>query len=110
MVPTICVPKKSAKYAGTVAKPPPYMLKITQKATTNSGLLPIVALAGALTPAFQRYDPVANSWTLLAPVPISVAAATLVYDKLRVVTTLLDTDVATLLTLEIPPEAAGDND
>jgi len=48
IAPTICVPNKSAKYAGIVAKPPPYILKITQKAETNKSLLPAPALAGIL--------------------------------------------------------------
>jgi predicted lipoprotein len=37
-------------------------------------------------------------------------AAVAVYDALKEVTTLLQTDVAVILTLEVPAEAAGDND
>ena len=40
IAPTICVPNRSARYAGTVAKPPPYIDKMMQNAATNSETLP----------------------------------------------------------------------
>ena len=48
MAPTICVPKRSARYAGTVAKPPPYMLRMMQTATDEEQVLPAAALPGML--------------------------------------------------------------
>jgi hypothetical protein len=46
MAPTNCVPNRSARYAGTVAKPPPYIDRMTQKKATNSALLPMCAAHG----------------------------------------------------------------
>ncbi|MCY1445627.1 hypothetical protein D9M71_621530 [compost metagenome] len=40
MAPTICVPNRSARYAGTVAKPPPYIDRMMQNAATNRAMLP----------------------------------------------------------------------
>ena len=46
MAPTSMVPNRSRRYAGTVAKPPPYMLRITQKVATNGTRLPARASEG----------------------------------------------------------------
>ena len=39
IAPTWTVPNRSRKYAGIVAKPPPYMLMMTRNAKTNSTML-----------------------------------------------------------------------
>src|SRR5450830_1037102 len=49
MAPTICVPNKSARYAGAVEKPPPYIDKMMQTAPTNNAMLPALADHGRLT-------------------------------------------------------------
>ncbi len=46
MPPTNAVPNMSARYAGTVAKPPPYIERITQYDSTKSAMLPVVAKVG----------------------------------------------------------------
>jgi N-acetylneuraminic acid mutarotase len=58
---------------------------VTAHAVTSDGTFiysasGAVAPVGAILNVFQRYDPVANSWTMLADVPIGVAAGTLAYD------------------------------
>ncbi len=45
---TCCTPKRSARYAGIVAKPPPYIVSTTQKIATNSSRLPLDPAAGTL--------------------------------------------------------------
>src|SRR5882757_9400054 len=48
MAPTIRVPNRSARYAGTVAKPPPYMDNATQKNETNNARLTVAAVHGTV--------------------------------------------------------------
>ena len=46
MAPTCSVPNMSRRYAGMVANPPPYMLRITQNVATNSTRFPARANDG----------------------------------------------------------------
>ena len=46
IAPTMRVPNRSARYAGTVEKPPPYIERMMQKNPTNSAMLPIAAVQG----------------------------------------------------------------
>src|SRR6476646_827692 len=44
---TLPTPNESARYAGMVAHPPPYIVRMTQKIATNSARLPLAPAAGA---------------------------------------------------------------
>src|SRR3954469_5473780 len=46
IAPTYFVPKISARYAGTVENPPPYIDRITPKNATNSGRVCVAAVHG----------------------------------------------------------------
>ena len=46
MPPTNAVPNMSARYAGTVAKPPPYIVRMMQYASTKSAIWPDAAKLG----------------------------------------------------------------
>ena len=84
----------SGAQAGTCNLPPwntpapgaPMGAAVYGHAVTSDGAFIYSASGGSFFPGgadvtlFQRYDPVANAWTTLAPVPTPVGGATLAYD------------------------------